>query len=335
MTENEQRTRRIEGCLLGTAAGDALGLPAEGLTPQRQLKLYPRMDRYQLLGGRGIISDDTEHAVLTLFALERSQGDPERFGRQIRRGLRRWFWTLPPGIGYGTLRAGLRLTLGLKQSGVFSAGNGPAMRAPIIAAWTYPEGKQDLAELVRQSTEATHTDPKAYYGSLVLARLTHQLLDGALDPEGLVHGVNDSACLEIVERVLSRADRTPAELCHELDYRRGVTGYIYHTLAVVLQASLHPGLSFEEALVATVRCGGDSDSTAALVGGILGAVRGAEAIPLSWKTSLRDWPLNGFVLSQLARGAGSEPSYAASLARNLVVGPWLIACALRRLAPPY
>ena len=85
-----EHQQRIEGCLLGTAAGDALGLPAEGLTPARQRKLYPQMDRYQLLGGRGLISDDTEHAVLTLCALEASQGQPREFHNRMRRGLRRW-----------------------------------------------------------------------------------------------------------------------------------------------------------------------------------------------------------------------------------------------------
>jgi ADP-ribosylglycohydrolase len=31
----------IIGCLLGTAVGDALGLPYEGLSPQRQRRLFP------------------------------------------------------------------------------------------------------------------------------------------------------------------------------------------------------------------------------------------------------------------------------------------------------
>ena len=90
------------GCLLGTAVGDALGLPAEGLSARRQAKMFPRLDRNRLFGGRGLVSDDTEHAVLTLLALRESQGEEARFRQLMRRGLRRWFWTLPPGIGVGT-----------------------------------------------------------------------------------------------------------------------------------------------------------------------------------------------------------------------------------------
>jgi hypothetical protein len=41
-TKSEERRRRIEACLLGTAVGDALGLPCEGLSPLIiALALYP------------------------------------------------------------------------------------------------------------------------------------------------------------------------------------------------------------------------------------------------------------------------------------------------------
>jgi len=36
-----QKQNAITGCLLGTAVGDALGLPMEGLSKRRQLKMYP------------------------------------------------------------------------------------------------------------------------------------------------------------------------------------------------------------------------------------------------------------------------------------------------------
>jgi ADP-ribosyl-[dinitrogen reductase] hydrolase len=54
----------IIGCLLGTAIGDALGLPYEGLSPQRQRRLFPHPDRHQLVFGKGMVSDDTEHTCM-------------------------------------------------------------------------------------------------------------------------------------------------------------------------------------------------------------------------------------------------------------------------------
>lgn len=51
---------RLAGILLGTAAGDALGLPAEGLSPARRQLLLPGSWRHRLLFGQGMVSDDTE-----------------------------------------------------------------------------------------------------------------------------------------------------------------------------------------------------------------------------------------------------------------------------------
>src|SRR5262249_40889645 len=54
----------IIGCLLGTAAGDAIGLPVEGLSPRRQRRLFGEIDSHRLLFGRGMTSDDTEHTCI-------------------------------------------------------------------------------------------------------------------------------------------------------------------------------------------------------------------------------------------------------------------------------
>ena len=53
--------KAIIGCILGTAVGDALGLPYEGLSPTRARKLLGPPDRHRFILRRGMISDDTEH----------------------------------------------------------------------------------------------------------------------------------------------------------------------------------------------------------------------------------------------------------------------------------
>jgi ADP-ribosylglycohydrolase len=67
------------GCLLGQAVGDMMGPPAENLGPRRIAKLFPIFDRPRFLFGRGMGSDDTEHAFMTAQALLRSSGDRHRF----------------------------------------------------------------------------------------------------------------------------------------------------------------------------------------------------------------------------------------------------------------
>ena len=53
--------RAVSGCLIGTAVGDAFGLPCEGLSRRRAQSLFPDMSGYRFLFGRGMVSDDTQH----------------------------------------------------------------------------------------------------------------------------------------------------------------------------------------------------------------------------------------------------------------------------------
>src|SRR5262245_41027544 len=61
--------RLFEGVLLGTAVGDALGLPAENLSPQRIQRLWKNEWRMRFILDRGMISDDTEHTLMVAQAL--------------------------------------------------------------------------------------------------------------------------------------------------------------------------------------------------------------------------------------------------------------------------
>src|SRR5262245_22062479 len=101
----------VVGCLLGTAVGDAVGLCAEGLSRRRLRRLYPDLDGPRFLFGRGMISDDTEHACMTAQALIVSGGDPERFLRSLGWRLRGWFLALPAGVGRATAGACVKLLL--------------------------------------------------------------------------------------------------------------------------------------------------------------------------------------------------------------------------------
>ena len=128
------REQTIIGCLLGTAVGDAVGLACEGLHRRRQGRMFPHLDGPRLLGHHGMVSDDTEHTCLVAQALIESAGDPGLFTRALARRLRWWLLGLPAGVGWATLRATLKLSVGVPptRSGVRSAGNGPAMRSALL-----------------------------------------------------------------------------------------------------------------------------------------------------------------------------------------------------------
>jgi ADP-ribosyl-[dinitrogen reductase] hydrolase len=93
---------RIAGVILGTAVGDAPGLPREGLSRRRAARLFgdPPL-RHSFLFGRGMASDDTEHTCMTGQALLRAPEDVDVFARSLAWRLRFWLLGLPAGTPEG------------------------------------------------------------------------------------------------------------------------------------------------------------------------------------------------------------------------------------------
>ena len=219
-------THPLSSCLLGTAAGDAYGLPYEGFPPRRIGKCFvPR--RYALIPllHGGMVSDDTEHAVMAAQAWIDGAGDPEIFRRSLRGRLKWWFARLPAGIGLATLRSCLKMWLGLGRTGVYSAGNGPAMRAPVLGVLC--DDLDELCRLVKISTELTHTDPKAYRGALAVALLAWY---ETRHPDWTTKAITAAILQQIGDNEFSDGLQTYAP-----DPKRGITGYMYHTVPAVFQ----------------------------------------------------------------------------------------------------
>src|SRR4051812_43329994 len=161
---------RLAGALLGTALGNALGLPAERLSAAAIRRRFGRIEDFRLLGRTGFVSDDTEQAALVAQSLARHPGDPDRCVREFRRSLLGWFCRLPWGVGKATIRACVRIGLGIRPSGVMSAGNGAAMRASVIGAF-FVDRPADRESFGRALAEVTHRDPRAVEGALYVAEL--------------------------------------------------------------------------------------------------------------------------------------------------------------------
>jgi hypothetical protein len=65
--------------------------------------------------------------------------------------------------------------------------------------------------------------------------------------------------------------------------------------SVALHAWLSNQENFRDAVVAVVQCGGDTDTTAAIVGGIVGCHVGKIGIPEEWLRNLLEWPRTVFL----------------------------------------
>ena len=309
----------VVGCLLGMGVADALGLPREGLSRRRGERLFPRLDRHEFFFGRGVFSDDTEHACMTAQALLTSGGDATRFARDLARRLRWWFLGLPAGIGRATLRACLRLWVGFgpQRSGVYSAGNGPAMRAPILGVCLGHDLPR-LGEFLRASTRLTHTDPKAEYGAFAVAWATYRSAETRTRsppaPREFVHEFrriikgdrHSAALLDFLDAaVLSvEAGQTTEAFADTLELDRGVSGYIYHTVPVAIHAWFRYPDDYRAAVQAVLRCGGDTDTVAAIAGALIGARVGKAGIPAEWLAGVMDWPRSVRWVEELAQRVG-------------------------------
>lgn len=359
--KNEKELKSaIEGSLLGLMAGDALGLPFEGITPRRIGKILRGPLRHHFLFGKGMISDDTEHALMTASALIQYLDNPQRYSRNLAWRMRWWFLRLPAGIGLATGRSIIKLWCGFppSRSGVFSAGNGPAMRAPVIGV-AFAGQPEQLKEYVKRTTVITHTDPKAYLGSLAVARAAAMAAAGedvsANDyVQSLCELINDegspavSEFMTLIERVRTAIDNKISvdELVQDLALEKGVSGYIYHTVPVVLFLWLRFQNDFAGAIESVIRLGGDTDTSAAILGGIVGARTGRQGIPPAWLQDIIEWPLTvGYVARISARLAAvalyRQPQWVLPLPgplifiRNMMFLVIVLLHGFRRLLPPY
>ena len=331
----ESRRSSAHGCLIGTAVGDALGLPYEGLSHDHAKRFLGPPDRYRFLFGRGMVSDDTEHACLAAQSLIASRGDPDQFENDLARRLRNWLLEIPAGIGWATLRAILRLWLGYspKQSGVNSVGNGPCMRAPILG--TVIDDLPSLRSLIRISTRLTHTDSRVEHGAFAIALAAHlasrvdvtpyhyaECLRESLQPEGadlLSHVASVVTSIEQGESTFEYANRTLP--------RHGVSGFVLEAVPISLHAWLSAPRDYRAAVTAVIGCGGDTDTTAAIVGGIIGAATGPDAIPEEWRNGLLEWLRSPAWIQQLS------VELCGSLRRKEATAPpsWLIRAWIRNL----
>lgn len=348
-----KRQQAITGCLLGTAVGDAVGLACEGLSPSRQARLFPDLSGPCLLGHQGMVSDDTEHACLVAQALIASAGEPDAFERALAGRLRLWLLGLPAGVGLATLRACLKLCLGVPpgRSGIYSAGNGPAMRSALLGVCCGDDPER-LRALVRASSRITHTDPKAEIGALAVAVAAHSA--SGSDPEAYLRtmerlvGGEDEGFLELARHAAAsaRAGETTEAFAASIGTAKGVSGYVYQSVPVVLHAWFRHPTDFRAGVLSLVRCGGDTDTTAAIYGGIVGAAVGKDGIPREWLSALSEWPRTVDWMERLAAqladvgvvGVPQKPLALPALpllARNVFFAGVVLAHGFRRLGPPY
>src|SRR5205807_5170254 len=134
--------------------------------------------------------------------------------------------------GFGTLRACGRMALGLRTSGVPSAGNGAAMRAAVIGVF-FADRPAERLRFGRALAEVTHTDARAVEGALYVAEVAAAC---ASTP-----AASSMKCCEVARGAVRQPEMATALDC-ALDLARreatvpeaaealGTSGYVVHTV---------------------------------------------------------------------------------------------------------
>ena len=278
---------RARGGLIGTFVGDALGMPFEGAEP---MEIPERLEMLDARLGRGTYTDDTQMAIALAESLLDSGGvDARALGRAFADAH-------DPRRGYGSgttevvrlLRSGVHPHDAARSAhgGKRSPGNGAAMRvAPVAVRFAHDYGA--LTQAARASALVTHAHPIAVDAAVAQAAAVGAALNG---DKPLVAALAAATTPEL-EAGLSAAARLrdsrpePAELAAALGNRP--TGH-QSVPTAIYAATAHD--SVEDAITFAVRCGGDTDTIAAMAGAIAGARTGAVAIPDRWLDALEQGP---------------------------------------------
>ncbi|MGW5519461.1 ADP-ribosylglycohydrolase family protein [Nocardia africana] len=277
---------RAQGVLLGTAAGDALGAGYEFTHPAADSVIEMRGGG-SLRWEPGEWTDDTAMAVgVALAAAEHGALHHPAGLDAVARQFVRWWDSRPKDVGYQTSQvlqwrsadaADMRRRA-FELDGL-TGGNGSLMRTAPVAL-CYLDDPGNCARAARAVSELTHSDVRAGEACVLWSwAIRHAVLYGNYDG---VRGGLAFVDADFWAAVLDEAESgTPA------DFPKN--GWVVHALQTAWWAIAHTE-SLPAALEAAVRAGGDTDTTAAIAGGLLGARWGASAIPPQWVALLHGYP---------------------------------------------
>lgn len=266
---------RAQGCLLGQLAGDALGSLVEFRSPDDIRRHYPDGMRELADGGTwstlaGQPTDDSEMALALARALVRDgQYDP----LSVRAAYVEWLHSQPFDCG-NTVRDGLSGHLNHS-----SQANGALMRISPLGIFCTQRGVDQAAAWAAEDARLTHPHPVCVQvNALFVVGLAHAIRTGCDGADLYQHVLERAAAMPVagplMAAIRAAALAPPADYVHQ-------QGWVLIAFHNALWQLLHAP-TLEAGVVDTVMRGGDTDTNAAIVGALLGAVHGRESIPAQW-----------------------------------------------------
>lgn len=320
---------KFRGCLVGGAAGDALGYAVEFLSERSIFNRYGErgITEYLLRNGRAWISDDTQMTLFTangllVGATERLlSASAEGYPSYVAAAYRDWYktqtraaadnhsasWLMnvpelfaaraPGNTCLSGIEAGCRGTIERPPNG--SKGCGGVMRVSPVGLYFGADKLPPLdADLLGAELAAlTHGNEMGYIPAAMLVHIVRLLAhSGEITPKAAVlDGISAMRQLfpaakalpqfiELIETAIAASESNMSDL-----RAIRILGPGWHgdeALAVAIYCALKYSNDFDSAIIAAVNHGGDSDSTGAITGNILGAYLGLSHIPEKYLRNL-------------------------------------------------
>lgn len=285
---------KVYNAIMGLVVGDALGVPVE-FEERDTFKVEDMIGYGTYNQPPGTWSDDSSMTLATLESLWRKEKiDPA----DMMDNFSDWYNSAeftPRGevfdAGSTTVKAILRYSLGvdpLKCGGKEEKDNGNGALMRILPIVFY---KATYAE-VRDVCDLTHAHIVSEYACHVYVQVAKMILMGWSKKDCVQNGISVMWVLSEKFSVLSRYGRL-AKIEHWNRDDVNSSGYVVDTLEAALWCFLKTD-SYKDCVLTAVNLGGDTDTIAAVAGGLAGmyyGIGGEQGIPEKWikKIAKKDW----------------------------------------------
>lgn len=298
----------MSNVLLGTAIGDALGVHFE--TKRADFQPLIDWDGETYLGSEyhklkpGQYSDDTQMSLMVSESLINNSGfNPDdlasRYVNWYSSGKARGYGKTTE-IAIKNLMSGKHWT----ESGVFgSLGNGTAMRAAPFGIF-FRNDIYSLINIIKIDSSITHRSEDAEAGAIAIGLTSAFAINK--DDEDLLDKIVSYLPNSKVKTILSSLDAmlhseiTPQQALRVLGTKSNVVETVPSALYCYLKFD-----NYHDAVLTAIKAGGDTDTTAAIVGALFGAKLGMKAIDKKFY-SVEDFELLVTMDSQLYNRSNTE-----------------------------
>jgi len=296
---------RCWGCVLGAFAGDAAGalleFSHEQITRQRAEEALSMPGGGVFRVGPGQVTDDSELAMglaLGLADHNPANGFPDN---DVAKHYVAWLQSPPFDVGMtcrtafgvkpeptGTL--GQRMAASSSENCSGSQANGALMRLTPLAVWAAGQPKTVVAEMAARDAQLSHPAPVCQDASIIYCLVIRHLINHPGDAAGAVQVAEEWAREYCDASVASWVCQDSLDLS-SLDATHNIG---WCKWAIILSIGLlRQKASYTEGIIQTLMAGGDTDTNAAIVGGVLGALHGQQAIPEAMRTAVLSYGLPG------------------------------------------